>query len=218
MSEKPWRSDSEILAKGVGSDAERLTGLIDSAGARATAGDLAGAAESLESVRRLLVGQNYFRQYDNDIWVFTEVIRCIRRQSAETETPRSFQRFIDAIPSARMDESMTRAQLAFWYGTPDAKVGGEIRLIPSQENAKGCFIATATYGSALAPEVMALRDFRDGVLLRHPLGRCFVRSYYAISPPLALWIKSRPLAQRVVRALFLSPLLAVLRRARTDAR
>jgi hypothetical protein len=42
MSEKPWSSDSEILAKGVGSDAERLTDLIDNAAARATAGDWPG--------------------------------------------------------------------------------------------------------------------------------------------------------------------------------
>jgi hypothetical protein len=112
---------------------------------------------------------------------------------------------------------MTRTQLEFWCGSQDAKVGGEIRLISAQENAKkedakGCFIATAAYGSDIAPEVTALRGFRDTVLLQHSLGRC-LRYYYAASPPMAFWIKSRPLVRTVVRSLFFSPLLASLRGA-----
>lgn len=48
-----------------------------------------------------------------------------------------------------------------------------------------CFIATATYGSASAPEVIALRRFRDDVLLSSDTGAVFVRMYYRTSPQLA---------------------------------
>jgi hypothetical protein len=48
-----------------------------------------------------------------------------------------------------------------------------------------CFIATAAYGSLLAPQVIGLRQFRDEVLLRSTVGTAFVSFYYRISPPLA---------------------------------
>jgi hypothetical protein len=54
----------------------------------------------------------------------------------------------------------------------------------------GCFIATAAFGSSMARELGALRALRDRTLLTNPLGRLFVASYYALSPPLANAIAS----------------------------
>jgi len=65
-----------------------------------------------------------------------------------------------------------------------------------------CFIATAAYGSYLAPEVQILRDFRDKWLISdlrfeildlrfeipNKLGRAFVGFYYRVSPPFAHFI------------------------------
>jgi len=48
----------------------------------------------------------------------------------------------------------------------------------------GCYIATCVYGSYDCPEVWTLRRFRDQVLQKSILGRCFVRVYYATSPSL----------------------------------
>lgn len=64
----------------------------------------------------------------------------------------------------------------------------------------GCFIATAAYGSYLAPEVKTLRDFRDSHLLTNALGRALVGQYYRYSPPMAEYISHRPAARAVVRA------------------
>jgi len=49
----------------------------------------------------------------------------------------------------------------------------------------GCFIATAAFGSYLAPEVATLRAFRDEVLMTSSPGRAFVEWYYRVSPPVA---------------------------------
>lgn len=55
-----------------------------------------------------------------------------------------------------------------------------------------CFIATAVYGDPLAPQVQALRDFRDRELMPRLWGRAFVRAYYALSPGVAGFLKTRP--------------------------
>lgn len=46
----------------------------------------------------------------------------------------------------------------------------------------GCFIATMTYGSYDAPQVLVFRNFRDRFLQKYWLGRSFVNWYYSFSP------------------------------------
>ncbi len=67
------------------------------------------------------------------------------------------------------------------------------------KNFRECFIATAVYGDAMAPEVCALRRFRDQRLMPYRLGRAAVRGYYRISPPVAHWLSEHPRAARRVR-------------------
>ncbi|WP_034177054.1 cold-shock protein [Burkholderia ambifaria] len=73
-----------------------------------------------------------------------------------------------------------------------------------------CFIASAVYGDYNAPEVLALRGFRDNVLRTTKPGRWAIRAYYQVSPTLARFLHAHPkLAQHI------KPILdAVVRRVR----
>ena len=70
----------------------------------------------------------------------------------------------------------------------------------------GCFIATAAWGSYLHPKVMLLRAFRDHHLLTNGPGRLFVKTYYAVSPPLADFIAHHE-SLRTIARLALTPLV-----------
>jgi len=70
-----------------------------------------------------------------------------------------------------------------------------------------CFIATAAYGSLMESHVVTLRRFRDAYLIPHALGRIFVRTYYATSPPIASFISKHETLRAAVRASLL-PLVA----------
>ncbi|MGD8643238.1 MAG: right-handed parallel beta-helix repeat-containing protein [Chromatiales bacterium] len=63
----------------------------------------------------------------------------------------------------------------------------------------GCFIATAAFGSRDAPWVLALRDFRDRMLLPTRPGRWLVQLYYTLSPPLAERLEAHPALKPVAR-------------------
>ena len=73
---------------------------------------------------------------------------------------------------------------------------------------KHCFIATAAYGSDMAPQVDILRKFRHEFLIPYSWGRSFVRAYYQHSPPVAQFISEHDFLRTLVRGA-LWPLIAL---------
>jgi len=67
----------------------------------------------------------------------------------------------------------------------------------------GCLIATATYGSELAPEVQKLRELRDNSLLQTESGTSFINSfngvYYSFSPYIADYERENPVFREMVK-------------------
>ncbi len=82
--------------------------------------------------------------------------------------------------------------------SPSSGGGGDS---DSSSGGGGCMIATAVYGSPLAPEVCVLREFRDRHLLTNRPGKAFVSVYYRWSPPMADYISRHTGARMAARCL-----------------
>ncbi|MCX2864889.1 DUF4157 domain-containing protein [Paucibacter sp. PLA-PC-4] len=109
-------------------------------------------------------------------------------------------------------------KLSFSFEAPDADaLSKEFGDIKESECNMNCFIATACYGSPLAPEVDALRRFRDTHLAPHRAGRAFIRSYYRLSPPVAAWLVLHPRERAWMRDALVAPLVRLVQARGWDA-
>jgi peptidyl-prolyl cis-trans isomerase B (cyclophilin B) len=77
----------------------------------------------------------------------------------------------------------------------------------------GCLIATATFGSELAPQVQQLRELRDNTILSTKSGVAFMAGfnqfYYAFSPTIADFERENPIFKESVK-LAITPMLTSL--------
>ena len=84
---------------------------------------------------------------------------------------------------------------------------------PSNSTQSGCLIATAAFGSELAPQVQDLRNFRDGIALNTLAGSNFMTVfngwYYSFSPHVADFQRDQPWLNDAVR-LSIYPLIGIL--------
>lgn len=78
----------------------------------------------------------------------------------------------------------------------------EKKLIP-------CYIATATYGTPLDRNIDVLRDFRNDILLTTPIGKAFVSTYYATSPPIADALRENDELRTATRVTLIAPLVSL---------
>jgi len=83
----------------------------------------------------------------------------------------------------------------------------------SSEEGGGCLIATAAYGSEMAPQVQMLREIRDNQLMNTESGSAFMGAfnelYYTFSPAIADMERENPMFKEVVK-LGLTPMLSTL--------
>lgn len=81
------------------------------------------------------------------------------------------------------------------------------------DNGGGCLIATAAYGSELAPQVQQLREIRDNQLLKTESGKLFMNSfndvYYSFSPVIADYERENPIFKELVK-ITITPMISSL--------
>ena len=102
--------------------------------------------------------------------------------------------------------------------TPTCGPGTELKNnicvpVTPEKPKSGCLIATASFGSELAPQVQLLREVRDNVLYSTTSGTAFMSGfndfYYSFSPTVADWERDSPAFKQVVRTA-ITPMLSTL--------
>lgn len=77
----------------------------------------------------------------------------------------------------------------------------------------GCLIATAAFGSELAPQVQLLREVRDNIVFSTGAGTTFMTTfndaYYSFSPVVADWERQNPAFKELVKTA-ITPMLSTL--------
>ena len=83
----------------------------------------------------------------------------------------------------------------------------------SEGQGGGCLIATAAYGSELAPQVQQLRELRDNTLLATESGTAFMTGfnqlYYSFSPTVADFERQQPIFKEIMK-ISLTPMISSL--------
>ena len=107
-----------------------------------------------------------------------------------------------------MDESRGAGQCGEGTELVDGK------CVPAEKDDRGgCLIATAAYGSELAPQVQLLREIRDNQLMGTSSGTSFMTGfnhlYYSFSPYIADMQRESPIFKEVVKVA-ITPLLSSL--------
>jgi len=107
---------------------------------------------------------------------------------------------------AKFNESLN----SFTIPSQDSNI---IKSTNESEEGGGCLIATAAYGSELAPQVQLLREIRDNQLMNTESGSAFMTTfnelYYTFSPTIADYERENSMFKETVK-LVITPMLSTL--------
>jgi len=146
-----------------------------------------------------------FRDYKIPrVWDFeTDVLE-------DVDTGQSLSEFANQTASiiSNAEKQMQRMEQA-----QEGAMEGNLALIGESSGGFGCLIATATFGSELAPQVQFLREIRDNTVMSTSSGASFMAGfnaiYYSFSPAVADLERQSPIFKEVVKVA-ITPLLSTL--------
>ena len=117
---------------------------------------------------------------------------------------------IDEEPDVDEEPIMESAEPVCGTGTV---LKNGVCVVEDKKKGGGCLIATAAFGSEMAPQVQFLREIRDNTVLQTESGTSFMTGfnqfYYSFSPVVADYERENPAFKEVVK-ITLTPLLTSL--------
>ena len=141
--------------------------------------------------------------------IYLNVVEWFRYEvNAFNQTVKNFEVMFDG----KMQPINFGSHSVFQQVIADSKVKPEPESLPPVRIG-GCLIATATYGSELAPQVQQLRELRNNTVLQTESGSAFMvgfnQFYYSFSPMIADYERENPAFKEAVK-LAITPLLTSL--------
>ena len=119
-----------------------------------------------------------------------------------------------AAAAAKAEAAAAAAAAAVIEAEPEIEPEPMMTSQPAEEKkGGGCLIATAAFGSEMAPQVQFLREIRDNTVLQTESGSAFMTGfnqfYYSFSPAVADYERENPAFKETVK-FALTPMLASL--------
>jgi len=115
---------------------------------------------------------------------------------------------IDEAPDEEPEPIMTEPICG-----PGTVLKNNVCVAEQQQKGGGCLIATAAFGSEMAPQVQFLREIRDGTVLQTQSGSTFMTGfnqfYYSFSPAIADYERENPAFKETVK-IAITPMLTSL--------
>jgi len=129
----------------------------------------------------------------------------------EEEVPESTpEPVVDEEPEVDEEPVMGSSQPVCGPGTV---LKNNVCVAEQQQRGGGCLIATAAFGSELAPQIQFLREIRDNTVLQTQSGSAFMISfnqfYYSFSPTIADYERENPAFKETVK-IAITPMLTSL--------
>ena len=130
--------------------------------------------------------------------------------SVQSAPPQTVETVTETIPEPEPEPVMESTEPVCGKGTV-LKDG--LCVVEENEKGGGCLIATAAYGSEMAPQIQFLREIRDNTVLQTESGTSFMTGfnqfYYSFSPVIADYERENPAFKEIVK-LTLTPMLTSL--------
>ena len=126
----------------------------------------------------------------------------------QTEQTQTEVMEIDEEPDVEPEPTMTQPICG-----PGTVLENNVCVAEQQQRGGGCLIATAAFGSELAPQVQFLREIRDNTVLQTQSGSAFMTGfnqfYYSFSPAIADYERENVVFKEAVK-ITITPMLTSL--------
>lgn len=141
----------------------------------------------------------------------------IQFQEITISTPQKFYVFTYANVAENFNDHISRFEKSVnsfkIISEPIKEIKSATASVETEEKGGGCLIATATFGSEMAPQVQLLREIRDNKVMSTESGVSFMTGfnqfYYSFSPIVADLERENPVFKEAVK-IAITPMLSTL--------